>query len=312
MEPNTQTQAAQGGTESQQLSADMNGAMDSWGDGDATPVQQSETPVQQQQQAPAQQVPSRPVPKTEAAAPTPAATPALDPAKLIEAAVNSTAQAFQRTQQAAAPKPEAKPMSDEEFAARYGIVKYDAKTMERLFDKDPTKAAAVLNEIQTNAYQAAVRMANDLLQAQLAQAKGTYDPRIGAMEKFVSEQREAQANARFYAAFPDLKDEHPMVQEILNAVNDRVSKGQLTFKDEAEAFKFVADATNTRIAQMRERYGGQAPAGGQGAGRGQQPPPQRQMAMASSSARPSGAKPRQPSDMENMMSGWDALERPAD
>lgn len=280
--------------------------MDSWGDGESpvsTPTSTPSTPNAPTPSRPA----SREEPKTTEPVSTPTAQPAVDPAKLIEAAVNSTAAAMAKVQQANTPKPEAKPMTDEEFQKRYGIVNYDAKALERLFHKDPAEAAKFLNEMNANAYQAAVRMANDLFQAQLAQAKGTYDPRISAMEQFVAEQREAAANQRFYTAYPDLKDESPMVQEILNAVQARVSSGQLKFKDEAEAFKFVADATNTRISQMREKYGS-APQGAAPGG-GQRTPPTRQMASSTSSARPSAAPPRKPTDMESMMSAWDERDR---
>lgn len=320
--PSTPTAPAGGQEQNTNVSPDLNTAMDSWGEGD-NPLQRQQTQQggqqQTQQSSSGQQTQQQGLSQQgqqsaqgslhqgqQQGQTTAAAQP--DTTKLIEAAINSTAAAMQRAQQAARPPEPVKPMSDEEFAQRYGIVRYDAKTLERLFDKDPAKAAAVLNEINQNAYQAAVRMANDLTQAQLAQARNAYNPRLEAIEKFVAEQTERQATDRFYTAYPALKEESPLVQEILNAVSARVKSGELKFQDEAQAFKFVADATQTRIDAMRAKYGGN----GTGANGGQQHPPQRQMAQATQSARPGAARPRNPTDMEQMMADWDARDRLAE
>lgn len=319
MSTNVTTAPAQGAEQGQsQGNVNDNGlgsAMDSWGENNPTITTPAETPsttpppAQQQSQpttptTPAQQ---QGAPVTPTAPTTPAAT---DSAAMIRAAVDATAQAMLK-QTAAQQRSVATPpkeMTDAEFNAHYGIPTVDGPALERLFDKDAAKGAQVLQEILAANRTASLKMAQDLIQLQVSQHVERFQPRVAAMEKFISEQTERQSSDRFYTAYPDLKPEADMVQEILNAVNARVSSGQLKFTDEKQAFQFVADATNNRIAAMRSKYGGGATQnGGTPSAGGQQTPPapSRQMANLTSSARPGGAPSKPSSELDKVMSSWD-------
>lgn len=296
------TSAPAEGQIQQQTDPGLDTAMGGWGDGEREGAPLTQSPGDR----PAQELPAQERPATQAPvkAATPIQAPAQDTAAIIRAAVESTAQAMTKSQgQTAGMERAQKEMTQEEFETRYGITKYDAKHLERLFDKDPAKAAQVLNELQKNAYTAAIRMSNDLIEARMTAEQGKYAQRFQKVEAFIAEQTEARANDRFYKAFPDLVPESPVVQEILDAVQARLKDKTLpAFKNEADAFQFVADATNRKIAAMREKYGGTP----RGTPSGQQSQPStRQPAMASSSARPGGQQSRPKNDIDAVMSSWD-------
>lgn len=298
--------SGQGAT--QQTDPGLDTAMGSWGEGERD-GQQAE-PVQGQpattQAAPAQrtQTSAPAAGSQQQTAAVAAQAPAQDTASLIRAAVESTAAAMQKSQgQTAGMERAQKTMSEEEFAQRYGITKYDAKAIERLFDKDPAKAAEVLNEINRNSYTSAVRMANDLLAAQAAALEGKYASRFQAVEKFMATQVEREATDRFYSQFPALKPESDLVKEVLDATQAKIARGELRFTDEKQAFQYVADATQKVVSRMTPSTGTQ--------GNGQQSPAgTRQMAQATQSARPGGQPNRVKSDMDAVMSAWD--EKPED
>ncbi len=311
MDTTTQTDPAQSGDQgqSQGTPADtgLNTAMDNWGTGDgqqAAPETQQQTSTPAQTSAPA--TPATPATPAQAATPaTPSAAPAVT-GDAIKAAIDATAQAMLRQNAALrqTPNAPAKEMTDDEFNAHYGIPKVDIARLERLFDKDPAKGAAALEEIMAQNRTASLKMAKDLIDLQIGQRMEAFQPRVSAMEKFIQEQTEAKATDRFYTAFPDLKPEQDMVNEILAAVHARRKTGELKFTDEAQAFKFVADATNQRISTMRSKYGASTP---NGQPSGQQTPPTggRQMASATSAARPGGQTSRPATDLDKVMSAWD-------
>lgn len=299
---NVPTTTAPADSQSQEIgSPGLDTAMDSWGDGEQSgqaPAQQT-TPEQQEptttQSAPA--TATRPTPAQVATATTPA-TPPQDSAALVRAAVEATATAMANQSRTAAAAPaQPKTMTDEEFAARYGITNYDAKYIERLFDKDPAKAAQVLNEIQRNAYLVAVRMANDLISAQLAQTQDKFSPRIAQVEKFIAEQNERQATDRFYRAYPALAPEADLVKEVLDATQAKIARGELKFTTEQQAFQYVADATNRVVSRMSSSTAGKT-------GVQQTPNGTRQMATATSAARPGGQSTKK-TDLDSVMDSWD-------
>lgn len=296
----------------------MDGAMQSWGDGDA-PQQQSDQqqqapqgnqqPAQQSQDQSAQK-PTTPVhgpdgkfvsskDTQQAASGTSSATPpaAADPAALVRAAVEATAQAMQSRAPQQSTQQQTPPMSDEEFAKHYNLPRVDAKALERLFDKDPAQGAAFLNELLKQTYTAAFRMSNDMMQAQMQQRMQEFQPRLSQVDRFIAEQNEKAANDRFYKTFPTLANERDLVQEVLDATQAKIARKELSFADEKQAFQYVADATNRVLSRM-------APSGGSP---GRQPSAgQRQMASASSAGRSSGssAKPVA-TEMDTMMGSWD-------
>lgn len=302
--------SGQGGAQ-QQADPGLDGAMDNWGGGEreGAPLQGGDQGGGQQQQSSQQTSKGaqqgqqatqgqQGVVSPAGTAPAAQAASAQDTAALIRAAVDSTAQAMLKQQGQTQGMAQAqRAMTDEEFAQRYGITKYDAKYIEKLFDKDPAKAADVLNEMNRNAYTAAVRMANDLIAAQQAQAEARYGPRFQAVEKFMAEQTERQATDRFYKAYPDLGPEADLVKEVLDATQAKISRGELRFTDEKQAFQYVADATNKVVSRMQKSGG---------SGNGQQTHTGgRQMTQATQAARPGGqaAKPR--GGIDGVMDSWD-------
>lgn len=302
------TEQGTGSQESQGQSQELGNAMDQWGPGEggqggAT----TQTSTTQQTQQTQQSSTGETTQQKQAQTPSPATTLTPD---LIAAAISATAEATAKRIGTQSQVTQAtKEMTDDEFNARYGITKYDAKYIERLFDKDPNAAAQVLNEISRNSYTAALRMSNDLFQAELSKLRKEFEPKVSAFEKHVSEVREVQARDRFYKTHPDLLPEAEVVQEILNAVQDRVNKGELNFgNDETKAFQFIADATKKRIEYMRSKYGtvqqngstgGTPPAGGQQPQNGT-----RQMQSVSSTARP-GGQPAKKTELDAAMDAWD-------
>lgn len=293
----------------QSNSPELDTAMGGWGEGEreGAPLQggeqQSQAPAQQTT-APSQRLPANVVkdPATTQVSPnvqsTQAAPVQQDTGAAVKAAIEATAAAMSKNQgQSAAMERAQKTMTDAEFAQRYGITKYSAKHLEQLFDKDPNKAAAVLDEMQRNAYTAAVKMSNDLVQAALANERASYAPRMQAVEKFMAAQVEREASATFYAKFPDLQPESDLVKEVLDSTQAKIARGELKFTDQNQAFQFVADATKKLVSRMTPAGGSKSP--------GQQSPPARQMAAASTAARPGGQTAKPASGLDAVMASWD-------
>ncbi len=188
MDTNTQTGTPSGGDQGQsQPTPDtgLNTAMDTWSAGDGQ--QQVAVPDGQQQvAAPAGQTATPAQPAAPVVPVTPSATPVTGDA--IKAAIDATAQAMLRQTAALrqTPTAPAKEMTDDEFNAHYGIPKVDVARLERLFDKDPAKGAAALEEILTANRTASLKMAKDLIELQIGQRMQSFQPKISAMEKFVS------------------------------------------------------------------------------------------------------------------------------
>lgn len=300
------TEGSSQGTASPELDTAMGG----WGEGEGAqgaggvatqtaPAQTQQGEATRTQAAPAQQATTQQASvKGDPTSQVSQAASTQDTAAIIKAVVESTAAAMTRAQgQTKQMETAQKTMSDEDFAKRYGLTKFDAKSVERLFDKDPAKAAEVLNELHKNAYTAAVRMANDLVAAQQSTLEARYAPRMAAVEKYMAVQTEREATDRFYGAFPALKPESDLVKEVLDATQAKIARGELRFTDEKQAFQYVADATNKVVSRMTST----------GAATGtiqQSPPGTRIMAQAAQAARPGGQKGK-PSDIDGVMSSWD-------
>lgn len=185
----------------------------------------------------------------------------------------------------------------EQFNQRYGIQTYTAEHVTALLGQDPAKAAQVLNSLQQNTISAALRMANDIVEARLDAERKEYAPHISAWKEYQAQRANERAEADFYKSYPQLANEKDLVNEMKDAVIAKIQAGQLKFPDQTSAFKAVAAACERILA--RGRPAGSTPSGGATSQPQQTPQSQgRQMAAVSTAGTSGTGKAATPSDVE--------------
>ena len=197
-----------------------------------------------------------------------------------DAIVNAQQRATQTQQQAQAPRTNAD-LSPQEFNNKFKVVQVTEKHVADLLNQDPKVAAASLNSLLQGTVQQAVLMALEIADANVAKVKSDFEPDINSWRSYENERRQKAAEDRFFKTHADLANERELVMELKDAFIARVRAGQVSFKDETEAFSAVAAAARNILTRVRGgAQGGQSanPATGQQANG-------RQMSAASSAGR---------------------------
>lgn len=225
--------------------------------------------------------------------------------KLADKLAAPLAQQRQQQQQPAAP---AKTPEQEraEFNQRYGIVDYTPEHITQLLGQDPVKAAAVLNAIQTNSLTAALRMANDVIEARLTEMKDQFVPHVESWKQYQAERQAQKNETDFYAAYPDLANEKEMVNEMRDAIVAKVQTGQLQFTSKDQIFKAVADSTRKILSRMNTQSSGGSSGGQTQTPKSTTQPSQRQMTVATATGRSGTGQAAAKSDVEEVF-GSDAV-----
>jgi hypothetical protein len=152
-------------------------------------------------------------------------------------------------------------------------------------------------------------MANDVMEAKLAQLQEQYRP----IAQSYREQQQIAANtaseSRFFAANPDLANEKGLVMEMKDAFIAKVQAGQIKFATEQEAFAAVGNATRSILTRLRPAGAlGTTPAGTSPNAANARPQNGRTMVGASSAGRQSSSTPgaAKPRDIVDEVFGADA------
>jgi hypothetical protein len=215
---------------------------------------QQQTPPEQTQQTgqPGQSEQGQTPPTIPPAAPalaTPAA-PVFD-SRMLESVVEAAARGARGAQQAQ--QPTEKDLSPEEFNRKFGVVQVNESHIAALMDADPKKAAAVLNNLLQGSVAQAVRMANELHQAEFGRMREEITPHIQSWQQYQRERLDIQAKDRFFETNKDLLGEEDLVMTIKDAILTKVQSGQIRFTSEQEAFNAVATASRQLLTRMNKK-----------------------------------------------------------
>lgn len=210
---------------------------------------------------------------------------------IIKSTVDATAQAFR--QQAPTPVPAAPvEITPQDFDRKYGIVRPTEQMLTAILGQDPKQGVVALDSLFQANLTASLRMANDLVEAKLAELNGRYEPHLKSWQQQQQQQQNAAAENAFFQKNPDLVAERDLVMEMKDAFLAKVAAGQVRFNTTDEAFSAVANATRNLLTKVRGNSGagqtqtGQQQAGNGGGGGSQTPAPSgRQMSAASSAGR---------------------------
>jgi hypothetical protein len=252
--------------------------------GQTPPPQDDTTPPAQvpaQQDGQQQQTPVVPPAQVQ----TPPGT--TDQTALVQAAVEAGIRASREGQQSPQQQTQqpAPRMSDEQFAAHYRIPQVTPQHIETIMGQDPQRAAQALNALLRDTMSAALRMSSDVVIAETERVRGEFNPHITSWQAYQKQNARKAAEASFYSMYPNLAEEKALVNEVRDAYIMRVKTGQVSFRDEKEAFAAVANTVNNLVSRFKPQgtngqpaaNGQQAPTTGQAGGR--------QMSAASSAGR---------------------------
>lgn len=228
-------------------------------------------------------------------------------ADIIRATADAVAQAHIRAQQeltaqqrAAAPAPE---LSPEEFNKKFSVTRANEELVTTILGQDPKKAALALDQYGQNLVKQAILMTLELSEAKLGKFREEVTPHVTAWQKHLQEQQTIAAEQRFFQSAPDLQAEKDLVMELKDAFIAKVQAGQVSFKNEQEAFAAVANAARTILKRVNPQWGANgaannsAPAAGQSQGR--------RMSAASSAGRSGTSQAAAKSDVD-LVFGSDA------
>jgi hypothetical protein len=257
-------------------------------DGQSGGEQQQQTPPADGQQTPppqgdqqTQQPPVVPQPTVQQPA---SVVPAQDQNTLVSSAVEAAIRATRAEQnQPSQPNQQQdRPLTDAEFNQKYGVPVVTPQHLETILGQDPVRGSQMLNQLLRSTMTAALKMSADVMQAEHQRLRGEYSGPINEWKTHQAIQRQKEAEAEFYTAYPDLANEKAIVSEVRDAFILRVNSGQVQFKDRKEAFAAVANTVQnllkgfTRTPTQQGQNGQQTPTTGQ---------PTRQMSAALSAGR---------------------------
>lgn len=213
-----------------------------------------------------------------------------------DAIVNAQNDAARRQQANRSAEP-ARPLTADEFNAKYKVARAQPELVSTILGGDPVKAAAALNAYGQDLVQQAVLMTLDLAKADVDKVRGEFQPHIQSWQQYQQQVQAQQAESRFFTAHADLATEKDLVLELKDAFIAKVQAGQIRFENEQQAFQTVANAARNILQRIRGTgTNGNAGTngGGTGGGTGQTTngtgqtggtPPGRQMSAATSAGR---------------------------
>jgi hypothetical protein len=249
------------------------------------------------------QTPSTPVVETPAQVPVAPAAPvvqqpvapqaqpqpqSIDPKALAQSIVQAQHEAQRQNAQAA----QSQGLTEEQFNAKYGVRKITAQDVQAIFDQDPNKAAAALENIMNAKVRQAVLMAQGVLEPKL----GEFQQQLSPVQAMMQKQHEEAIWTNFATRYPDLKDERALVYETVNAHLARGTK----FSSPEEAMKTVAEFVQGQITRLRGAGQAQPPATPQAA---QTRPAARTMTPTLTGGRSASGPKTPPSDAQSIFAG---------
>jgi hypothetical protein len=257
--------------------------------GVSKPETQTQEPAAAQPEQPSVQAPATVTQPTASVAAAPVQAPAaIDPNALAQSIVKAQQEA-QRQNAAAA---QSQGLTEEQFNAKYGIRKITAQDIQAIFDQDPNKAAAALENIMNAKVRQAVLMAQGVLEPKL----GEFAQQLSPVQAMMQKQHEEAIWTNFVTRYPDLKDERALVYETVNAHLARGTK----FSSPEEAMKTVAEFVQGQIARLRGTGQAQPSATTQAA---QPRPAARTMTPTLTGGRSASGPKTPPSDAQSIFAG---------
>ena len=131
--------------------------------------------------------------------------PTPDLSEIIKTTVEATAGALRQPQQAIQ-QVQQREMTPQEFDAKYGIIRPNEETIQQLLGQDPKKAAQALDRITNGNITAAMRLANDIIEAKLSQLQTKLDPHIKSWTEYQATTRSKELESLFFAHFASHSD----------------------------------------------------------------------------------------------------------